>query len=775
MLVAEVRIEGLSGETERQLASNQIRTARGRPFDPVTVEQDLRRLGRLGRFGQTSVSARPIDADAIIVVFTFEPAPIIQDVEIVGNNKVSSRDIRLEVDLLAGTPVDSHQLDRTARRIERLYREKGFYRARVTIDQLYLDETGIVLFRIDEGDRVRVTAIRIEGHEAFTTAQLRSELQTKTASLFEKGPVDLGVLDQDVATLIEFYEDRGYLDVQADKAPIRFSSNGREAIITFLIDEGPRYTLRSVKAVASGSSLLDGDPGQRAPVVFSPEQLAGLMSIKRGDIYSVRAVRDSVDAIRDAYGRLGYNFDRSDPTGTRVEKRELRAVDAPEVDLLLIIQEGTPKTTGLVTTTNNTITKDSVILQQVDVKPGRPLDQIALERTERRLREINLFDPRSIRLSLQPAESGRPSDRDLLIEVEETNTGAISFGVTGSSDGGANAFISLEQRNFDITDLPDSFGELLSGKSLRGGGQTLFLQASPGTEIQSYSASLTEPYLLGSNFSGDISGAFRQREFSQFDEDRITGRLGFGRRLGSRWFLRSSVRWEHVDLHEIDEDALTDVFDVAGGDVITGVGFSLTRTTRDSAVRPTRGARTVLGVEQIGALGGDFTFTKLNASHSVLFPLHEDFYGRATTLELRARASYIPQDLGDVPIYERYFMGGRSMRGFAFRTVSPKGIRNDNGLRSDESTGGNWSFFLGTELTQPLVEDVIAGALFIDSGTVTEDPGFEDYRVSVGFGVRLYIPALGQAPLAFDFGFPLIKHFGDEERVFSFSFDVPLN
>jgi len=28
-------------------------------------------------------------------------------------------------------------------------------------------------------------------------------------------------------------------------------------------------------------------------------------------------------------------------------------------------------------------------------------------------------------------------------------------------------------------------------------------------------------------------------------------------------------------------------------------------------------------------------------------------------------------------------------------------------------------------------------------------------------------------PFAFDFGFPIIKHFGDQEKVFSFSFDIP--
>ncbi|MEC8321116.1 MAG: BamA/TamA family outer membrane protein, partial [Planctomycetota bacterium] len=62
---------------------------------------------------------------------------------------------------------------------------------------------------------------------------------------------------------------------------------------------------------------------------------------------------------------------------------------------------------------------------------------------------------------------------------------------------------------------------------------------------------------------------------------------------------------------------------------------------------------------------------------------------------------------------------------------------------------------------------------FVDSGTVTTTPGFDDYRVSVGLGIRLYLDALGPAPLAFDFGFPLVEQEGDQRQTFSFSAELP--
>ena len=54
--------------------------------------------------------------------------------------------------------------------------------------------------------------------------------------------------------------------------------------------------------------------------------------------------------------------------------------------------------------------------------------------------------------------------RDVLIEVKETNTGSLSFGVGAGSDSGLIGIISLKQRNFDILDYPDSVSEFFAGR-----------------------------------------------------------------------------------------------------------------------------------------------------------------------------------------------------------------------------------------------------------------------------------------------------------------------
>lgn len=791
--------ESTLSDRAHQEALNNIRSRAGTVFDADTVRGDIQRLNRLGSFSRVEVYAGINEDGSVTLVFEVLERRLIVDVQVVGNEKINDAQIAQVVDVVSGTPVDRFQIDRSARRIEELYREKGYYRARVSIDEVELNETGLVLFRILEGERLRVTAIRFTGNQSFSSKQLRRELETKVASFFRKGQLDDDKLDTDIANLISFYRDRGYLDIRADRL-IQPAPNGKESIVTYIIEEGPLYTLRSVQVEIQAFG--DSQP------VFDQSQIAALISIKAGDVYSVRELDRSIKTIRDAYGQMGY-VDAADEKRNNVFRVEKRDPTEPLVDLIVVIDEGRRYKVGEVIIQGNNLTRQEVIRRQIELRPLRPLDTTAMERSKVRLRRLRLFNDRTgarltpqqpgieffsevwgdehladahrqrrttraddpdTRLSLDP---GDQSDyRDVLVEIEETNTGSFNVGGAVSSDSGVIGRIALVQRNFDIRDTPDSPGEFFSGRAFRGGGQTFQIELLPGNRVQTYSIGLTEPYLFESNYSGSANLFYRKRDFDEFDEQRTGARLGIGRRFGTRWNGGLTLRAEEVELSNIEPDRPTDIFAVEDANMLIGTQVSLKRTTLDSFTRPTTGSRTSLSAEQVM---GDFEFTKLEASHTIYIPIREDYLGRATVLNLSGRIGYIPQGRDDTPTYERYYLGGQSFRGFNFRTVSPKGIRNDNGMASDDPVGGTWLFFAGAEIEQPIYEDIVSIVGFIDSGTVTFDPGLDDFRVSVGFGFRFYISALSPAPLALDFGFPVLKQDDDESRLFTFSIDLPFN
>ena len=166
-------------------------------------------------------------------------------------------------------------------------------------------------------------------------------------------------------------------------------------------------------------------------------------------------------------------------------------------------------------------------------------------------------------------------------------------------------------------------------------------------------------------------------------------------------------------------------------------GPGITRDTRDSYVYPTTGSVFDAGFEQVF---GDYMFPIGTVEYSKFFSskylAREDGSGRHV-LGLRSQMSVAG---GNAPVYERFYGGGiRSFRGFTFRGMGP--------FENNLAVGGTFAWFNTLEYQIPiLANDKVHWAFFVDHGTVEKSFEIRNYRVSVGTGLRLNIPALG--PLA---------------------------
>ncbi len=755
-------------ERRERLARNHIGARAGDPVNSRVIADDMAKLNRLGEFGAIQAGVELVEEGWVRLIYTVTQQPRILAVAFSGNFEISERDLMEIAGRLEGVPVSEEAIQQTARDLEAHYRSKGYNLVEVSPITDDLEETGTLYFQVFEGLQIRITGVRFTGNTAFGAAELRTAITTRqrdTFGLFEKGRLNRQQVDADTASLAEYYKDRGYLDARVARRFI-YAPNGREVIVEFIIREGPRYTVRAVSAVFEG---LEGDTPQ-----FSEEQLRGLIPLKTGDVYSERRLEQSVEAVFAAYVELGY-------VDCWVDDALYQLPDEALVDIEFRIREGPRFKMGELLIQGNDVTRMEVILRRAQLLPGRwlsgHLDRdvpgSAKDETERRLEQSGLFGPAArpdVRVTIQEPDPAEPAYRDVLIEVQETTTGAVQFGASVSSDLGVLGRISITERNFDITDTPDSVGELFSGRAFRGAGQTADLTLQPGTNFQEYSLRFVEPNLLETEYSLSTSGMYRARQYSDFDEVRYGGQVGLGRRFGSRWRGQIQTRLQQVGIFAIDADAPVDFFDAEGYNSLLGLGVELSRETFDHRYRPTRGTRIGFEAEQV--FTSDEMFTKLGALHLAYITLHEDSVGSRTVLSLRTRVDWIPQDQADVPFYERLSQGGAGFRGFAVRGIGPVGIRNDTGEQGHDQVGGVFSFFWGPEIQQPLTEN-LALALFMDTGTVDDEVSLDHYRVSVGTGLRLFIPQLSPVPLALDFGFPLIKEDTDDTRLFSFTADFP--
>jgi outer membrane protein insertion porin family len=83
--------------------------------------------------------------------------------------------------------------------------------------------------------------------------------------------------------------------------------------------------------------------------------------------------------------------------------------------------------------------------------------------------------------------------------------------------------------------------------------------------------------------------------------------------------------------------------------------------------------------------------------------------------------------------------------------------------------GGDFVATGSAEVSFPLAGDQLRGVVFSDVGTVEPDFQVGTIRSSIGAGVRITLPFLGQVPIALDFAYPITKNSQDDTQFFSFS------
>jgi outer membrane protein insertion porin family len=354
-----------------------------------------------------------------------------------------------------------------------------------------------------------------------------------------------------------------------------------------------------------------------------------------------------------------------------------------------------------------------------------------------------------------------PPTRDVEIDVEETQTGRFMFGVGVNSDAGLSGQITIDERNFDLFRPPTSWADFVNGSAFRGAGQGFRIEAAPGTQVQRYLFTFTEPYLFDTDISTSVSGFFFNRAYQDWQEERLGGRVGFGYRLAPDLSVASTLRAENVNISRPRVIGVPELDRVIGDNDIYSGRFSITHDTRDLPFAPTQGHFIDLAYEQAF---GEFDFPRAEADLRKYYLLRErpDGSGRHT-LGVTGKVGVTGTD---TPIFENYYAGGySSLRGFNFRGASP----TQNGVQ----VGGRLRLLGSVEYMFPLsADDMIKGVAFVDAGTVERniEVNGDNFRVAPGLGLRINIPALGPAPLAFDFAVPVMHAPGDNIQNFSFFF-----
>jgi outer membrane protein insertion porin family len=677
---------------------------------------------------------------------------IIQSIEFVNNRAFKDKALLKRVDFEVGDYLDPILADAYRRTLAEFYRKKGFPFAEVKLDSKQLEQ-GRVVYTFEEGQKVKIASVNFSGNDSIKTSALKNAIKTKTTKwLFWPVFFVEEVPAEDVARLRTIYHERGFLDFDiTDKKDF---TDGK-VNITFEINEGPSYTVG--KIYFTGATH------------FNDEKLLEGLQLEPGQIYHERRALTHVKQVLKLYRENGF-------VDAAVEENYLFTKDPNVVNLEYKIREGNQFRVGRVDITGNEQTQDKVIRRVLDeygFTPGEFYNADLAPREgngklEQYVQQMTLSQEAIIR-PVTPA-SGSDNAKDIKVDIKEGQTGSLMFAGGVSSDSDVIGQVVLEQRNFDITDWPENFGEFITGNAFKGAGQTLRVALEPGTIVSQYSVSFSEPYFKDKPISFNLSGSSWKREIERrgdhrlYDEGRTKGYVGFEKRYEDKWRRSIGFRAENVEVDSIYIQAPKEIKDVEGYTFLTGVRFGIGRDLRDDIFNPSKGYKFNVGYEQVV---GNETFGILQGNIVGFRTLHQDLADRKTVLAMKLLGA---TTFSYAPPFERFYAGGSgtySIRGFDYRGISTRGLQtNVVDPQRKDPIGSEWIFLANAEVAVPVVSDNLSALFFVDSGVI--DTG--GYRAAVGTGIQILIPQWsGPMPMRFEFAVPFMKDEEDETRVFSFS------
>jgi outer membrane protein insertion porin family len=732
-IIASIDTKGVVTITRAQIFS-AIRARPGQLFSVQTATEDAARIAKLEGVESSYYTTYEEDGKIILFYVVIEKQ-LVRELVFKGNRKISNSKLSGELGLKPGDYLDVLATRAGVDAIHKLYMEKGYAWVKVTLDDPGL-AVGKVVYLIEEGPRPKIAYIKFKNNSALSGQQLARAISTKAKTLFFWSSYYVQEkVQKDILKIQEIYQKRSYLDVKVEQK-VTFSDDRKKAYVEFHISEGPSYTVESI--LISGNNFFDAAALREG---FKLDE-NGLFSNERADFDAKK--------IRSKYQEQGYVDVQIDTTRTFHEGARVRVEHK--------ITEGGRFRIGQVTITGNTLMHDNVIRRVLDEEKFTPGNwynaDAARGNGEGELEKRAKSTVYTESVMIQAVPSADPNRKDAMVNLVEGQTGSIILGAGIGSDSGVIGQIAFDQRNFDISDTPDSWSELITGKAFRGAGQRFRISLSPGTEQSSFMVSFAEPYLYDKPVSMEMAFMGFEREWESYTQTRLGGRLGFEKRYTDDWRRGISFRLENVNVGHLEPDAPDEVIDVQGDNLIAGVRPYIGKDTTDSRFRPTKGYNFDFGYEQVG---GDFTFGILSGTQRWYYTLYEDISELKTVLETKIHAGTI---LGDAPLFEKFYAGGTSTcRGFEYRGISPRAT-------NDDPIGSDWLVNGSAEVAVPLGSETFSWLFFTDGAMIeTGNP-----RTAIGTGIQIQIPQwFGPVPMRFELAAPITQDDEDDTQVFSFS------
>ena len=728
-VVKDIRVEGLQ-RTEPGTVFSYLPVRVGETMTPERAQRALRALYATGFFADVRLEVE----NGVLVVFVQE-RPAVAQIDFAGMKEFEPEAVRKvlrEQGLAEGRIFDRSVLGAAEQELKRQYLSRGLYAAEVqtTVTPLERNRVGINI-AVTEGEVAKIRGINIVGAEAFPEKELLGLFVLRTPGWLtwytKHDRYARDKLAADLETLRSHYQNRGYLDFAIESTQVSITPDRRDIYITVNINEGERYTVSDVRL--SGQTLVPR------------EELAKLIELKPGDVFSRERLAASTKAIADRLGNDGYAFANANAI-PQVDKEKR------SVAFNIAVDPGRRVYVRRIDVTGNTKTRDEVIRREMRQLEGGYYDASKIQLSRRRIDRTGFFS--EVTVDTQPVE-GSADQVDVTYSVKERPTGSLLVGLGFSSVEQIALSASIRQSN--------AFGT----------GKFISATVNSGKVNTVYALSYHDPYYTVDGVSRGFDVYKRETDASSlsvgpYSTDALGGGVKFGYPISEATSVDFGMNLESVELTTFSNSPIQYINFVNqfGNQYRYGaLTAGWQRDSRDSVILTTSGSLARLSGE---LASGDLRYYRLNYQHQWYYPLSRDY-----TLLLRGDLGYAA-GLGDrpLPFFKAYFVGGPdSVRGYEAFSLGPRDI-NGNAIGGRTKVVGSAEFLF--PMPGASREQSLRLAAFLDAGQVYGDEQkveLSELRYSTGIALSWLSPF---GPLRLSIGHPLNRKPGDEVQRLQFTF-----
>ncbi|MBT0815688.1 outer membrane protein assembly factor BamA [Campylobacter lari] len=697
--IKDIKFEGLSQlSKESAIAISKLKI--GQKIDPASIDIAIKNLFDRNYFKDIAVEEKNG-----VLTFKMVEKPSIGKIDIQGIASNDRKQIESLVGLKPGILYDENSAKDAAEKIKLFYQAKGFYDTVVEIkDEKLSNSSSLKLtFVVNRGENIIIEKVHLSGAKNLSYSDIEPAIANKQREAlgwmwgFNDGKLKIFDLANDSSRISDVYLKEGYLDVSVSPAFLNTYTDTYQADLTYFINEGEVYKVKEIK-------------------IFNPifsdkenEALANDLKLSVGKIVNIEKLREDIKTIETKTADLGYAFVQVIPDIQKDKENHeamiiFKVIPNEKVYIRDVIVSG------------NTKTVDRVIRRELYLTEGNLYNRTDLMDSRNALRRTAYFE--NVDIKEQRVDD---THIDLIVEVKEASTGAISGGIGyGTSDG-----ILLSAS--------------LSDANILGSGMKGSVSIDKGDDTLSGRVSLRNPRVNDSDYSLGGSLYSDRLEWDSYDERNYGFDISVGKTLGRYTSIDLTYNLEQSDIYHLSDRLIAQGYKL-GKTYKSSITPSIVFNNTDDYYLPRSGFIASTSLEYAG-LGGDQEFISSTTKFNYYQGL-EEFIG--WDLIYRYKASfYKVWDQGYLPINEKLYLGGiGTIRGFDRRSVSPKNEWGDE-------TGGTVAFANSVELSFPIFDRIkLRGSVFFDYGAIGQSSLSQIQRWSTGVGFEWLTP-LGALNLVF--------------------------